>query len=170
MNIDDFAKRSPLYIKELHASAYNKSALNKHDIGGCRKNLGEFFLNAPCCLNTNLPADDCCCTTKKDVCFTTCDIVKNECIDTCPRCEGGLLILHVNLKNICLNKIIVVGVLLYENKKLYALKVKKITTGCSSYGKYGDFDAGEFCFVFPEDQLCQRRKFEVRVISNYVKF
>lgn len=155
MNTDDFNENN---------------SLDKHHIESCKINLGEFFINAPCCPDISPPSDNCCCNTKQDICFSPCDIVKKECIDVCPSCEGRLLILHVNLKNICPNKIIAVGVLIYENKKLYAFKVKKMPTGCFDGCKNKNFDAGEFCFVFPEDQLCQKRKFKVKVMSHYVEF
>ncbi|NMM64036.1 hypothetical protein HBE96_15420 [Clostridium sp. P21] len=88
-----------------------------------------------------------------------------------PQCtnQGRLLFLHVNLKNICPNKIIVVGVLIYENDKLYASKVKKMPTGYSSDCKYKDFDAGKFCFVFEEKEICKHRKFKAKVIYHYTE-
>lgn len=171
MNTDDFTENSSTSTKKSCDLVYNKSSSNKHDIRSCKINLGEFFSDAPCvpcCPDIKPSSDDCCSNAKKDICFPPCDIIKKECISVCPSCQGRLLILHVNLKNICPNKIIAVGVLIYKDKKLYAFKVKKIRTGCNC--KCKDVDAGKFCFVFPDKHLCEKRKLKVKVISHYVRF
>ena len=151
----------------MNADAFTKYMLNSKS---CNKYLGNFAINAQCFCCAKPSSDNCCCNSKKDICFDPCETVKKEFINVSPNCNGRLLVLHVNLKNICPNKMIVVGVLIYENNKLYALKVKKIHTGDFHDCKCRDLNAGKFYFVFKDDELCKKREFKVKVMSNYIKF
>lgn len=146
----------------------NESTFKKKNIKNCNKNLGKFTFKAKHCEN-NSWVDECCCNEIKDVCFSDCEVIKKECMEVCPKCNGRLLNLQVKLKNICPNRLIVVGVLIYENNKLYAFKVKKLHTGFFNCN-CKDFNAGEFCFIFKENDLCENRRFTAKVIHHYVRF
>jgi hypothetical protein len=145
MNTDDSTKNSLVPIKKWRNPVCNKNSPNKHNAESCNKNLGEFVFKAQCC-SDNLPSDNSC------------------------YCDGRLLFVHVNLKNICPNKIIVVGVLVYEDDKLYAFKVKKMFTGYCCDCECKDLDAGRFCFILEENELCSQRKVRTEVVSHYVNF
>ncbi|MGL4737659.1 MAG: hypothetical protein ACRCW2_09435 [Cellulosilyticaceae bacterium] len=90
-------------------------------------------------------------------------------------CEGRLLTVSVRLRNICSNKQLAVGVLVYEviNSDLVSRGFKAIqvttpppldpNTLCES------LKVGPFEFVLPEADvtLCNARTFRVRVIAHY---
>lgn len=136
----------------------------------CHKDLGEFVFSAEGCPPITPSSDTCCKYTEKDITVSPCQSIEQDCIDVYPDCEGRLLVLHVNLKNICPNRIIIVGVLIYENGRLYAIKAKKVRTGSSFHQSLENFDAGEFCFLFQEEHPYKQHTFKTKVISHYVNF
>ncbi|AKN32537.1 hypothetical protein Ccar_17390 [Clostridium carboxidivorans P7] len=155
MNTDNFSKNDS--IKKRHSHVHGKNLPSKHINKSCHRNLGNFVFNTQCCSNDNPDSNDCCNDKPK------------KCINLHKTFEGRLLFLHVNLKDICPNKTIVVSVLIYENDKLYAYKVKKMFTGSLDSCKCKEFDAGKFCFVIQENCICNERKFKAKVIYNYTE-
>lgn len=106
----------------------------------------------------------------KDVHYETCDLIKTtEFNDVTLNCIGRLLEVNVKLKNVCPDKQVSVGVLVYENTKLLSLKVCKVST----HGKncISELDAGKFCFVFNDSSLTcpPARTFTVKIIAHYLK-
>lgn len=158
MITDDSNRNHSISVNKWPTPVHGKISSSKHINKSCRENLGEFIFNAQCSSDINPTSDDCCNNTSK------------ECVNLNQSCEGRILILHVNLKNICPNKMIVVSVLVFENNRLYASKVKKMTTDSFDDCKCRDFDAGKFCFILQENHLCHGRKLKAKVISHYTKF
>ncbi|WP_051623580.1 hypothetical protein [Clostridium hydrogeniformans] len=115
-----------------------------------------------------IDSNECCYDVTKEINFPPCKMIKNEFLDVQPSCDGRLLIIKVNLKNICPNKKIAVGVLIYKDNRVYAFRAKKIDTGNCSQCICKNFNAGEFCFVFTEDNLCEYRKIKIKVIVHYI--
>jgi len=84
--------------------------------------------------------------------------------------DGRLLSLNLKLKNVRPNKLVVLGVLVYENNKLYTFKVKKLSTLGLSYNKCKNIDAGKLDFLFYDDKPFSQKNLKVKFIYNYVMF
>jgi|GEM_PF-3477465 hypothetical protein len=150
-------------------NAYAFAKKTKLNLKNCNKYLGNFTIKTQCCPYIKKHRGNCCCNAEKNISFSPCERIKKDFIDVSPSCSRRLLVLHVNLKNICPGKKIVVCVLIYENNKLCALKIKKINTDWFHTCKCRDFYVGKFCFAFKEEELCRYRKFKVKVLTHYVK-
>lgn len=109
----------------------------------------------------------CCYDETKIVEFSKCEVSHNTDVDINFHCVGRLLKLNVNLNSVCPNKKIAIGVLVFEGNKLVGFKVKELYTGRCRYNECNSISAGEFCFVFSENDLCRCRSFKIRVIAHY---
>ena len=109
----------------------------------------------------------CCCDKVKDIKFDCCEISQNKDIDVSMHCLARMLTVNVNIKDICPNKKIIVAVLVFEDNKLKGIKAREVFTKGECGCKCVDVCAGEFCFVFKEDDLSRCRNFRVKVISHY---
>lgn len=111
------------------------------------------------------PVSGCCNNNEKDTTFAFCEICKTDELSVDLKCLGRVLRLNVTINNVCPNKNVVVGILIFEDDKLKAVKVKEVNTcgltACSPV------KAGQFCFVFKEEDLCRRRTFTVKAIAHY---
>lgn len=76
-----------------------------------------------------------------------------------------MLKLNVTINNVCPNKTVVVGILIYEDSRLKGVKVKEINT--CGLTTCSPVNAAQFCFVFKEEDLCRRRTFRVKAIAHY---
>ena len=89
-------------------------------------------------------------------------------------CSGRLLSVYVNLKNVCPNRKIAVGVIVYENVNNVLVprgfKVAEVTTPSlgSDLSMCKTTKVGTFDFVLPENTtLCSERNFRIKVIAHY---
>lgn len=88
--------------------------------------------------------------------------MKNNCAD------GKLLVLNVKLKNICPNKILILGALVYDNNNLYAFKTKKLSTLGFSYNKCKNINSCKFSFMFHDYKPSNEKKLKVKFMYQYV--
>lgn len=127
-------------------------------------------------LNTDIAQvnEDCCCTRRQDITFEVCEDVKDFTLQNVElNCEGRFLKIRVELDNVCAGRNVAVGVLICENVAgtffTRGFKVREVTipglTGCQQ-----NVSAGEFCFVLPEENLCERRTVRVHVVAHYSSF
>lgn len=90
-------------------------------------------------------------------------------------CVGRLLTVYVKLRNVCPNRKVAVGVLLYEKVlnqvvprgfRAVEITTPSQTTNLSCMCK--DINVGPFEFVLPETtSLCSKRQFYTKIISHY---
>lgn len=132
-------------------------------------NLNRNVTEASCCHDVEPTSGDCCYGISKSITFEPCKMIESQCLDVSPSCDGRLLLLKVYLKNVCPNKHVAMAVLLYKNNRLYALKTRKIDTSDFRPCSCRDFYAGKFCFVLPEDNLCNIQEIKVKVIAHYIR-
>lgn len=111
------------------------------------------------------PVGDCCNNNEKDTTFGFCEICKTDELSVDLKCLGRVLRLNVTINKVCPNRHIAVGILIFEGNQLKAVKVKEINT-CGSTS-CAPVNAGQFCFVFKEEDLCRRRTFKVKAIAHY---
>ena len=112
----------------------------------------------------------CCFATQAPVNFEKCQLTANETITTTITCVGRFLDIDVILKNVCPNKVIDIGVLVFENDKLITFKVCTFFTDSSGDACIASVNAGKFCFVFEEPTACPpARTFTVKVVANYIE-
>ena len=168
MNTDDNTKKSsdPLnsFPPEEGKQLYSKS----NGIDGYKFNLGETVHFAEEGPSTSHTTSSNGLNENQDIVFMSWDILQKEAIEIEPSSEGRMLSLQVNLKNIHPDRILVVGALIYENSKLYAFKVKKLSTIGLSESQCKSINGGEFSFIIDESRPWKQRKFKVRLITHYV--
>ncbi len=168
MNTDDNIKKSsgPLssYSPEEGKNLYSKSKGSD----GLTLNLGETVYYAENKVITATPPQDNSPNESKDIVFMSWDILQKEAIEIEPSTEGRMLSIQVNLKNIHPNRLLAVGVLVYENSHLYAFKVKKLSTVGLSESQCKNINGGDFSFLIDESRPWKQRKFKVRLITHYV--
>lgn len=102
----------------------------------------------------------------ESIVFDTCEDLK--CVESTVRMdpEGHLLLVPVCLKHVRPNRALVVGVEVYLDKKLYALKTRKVFTGHHSCPKkIREFYAGDFHFLFTNScnkNIC------IKILAHYI--
>lgn len=112
----------------------------------------------------------CCFVDEKPVVYAKCELEKSESFnDITVNCTGRFLDVNVTLTGVCPNKLVNVGVLVYENDNLLSLKVCKLTTDNVEEGCISSQNAGTFCFVFDDDSCPPERTLTVRVVANYLE-
>lgn len=116
----------------------------------------------------NASSCSCCFSDNIDVTYSKCQLSKTETKEITLDCTGRLLEVNVILKNICPNKFVSVGVLVYENNKLLSLKVRKLSTD-DDRNCIKSLNAGKFCFVFDDSPCPASRTFTVKIVANYIE-
>lgn len=112
----------------------------------------------------------CCSGTPTPVNFEHCELEKTVDVSATVNCVGRVLDVDVTLKNVCPNKLVNIGVLVFdENNKLITFKVCKFSTDSTPGTCIPSVNAGKFCFVFDDDSCPSTRTLTVRVVSNYVE-
>jgi hypothetical protein len=123
---------------------------------------------------------DCCVDTGQDVTFAQCQEFQESTIYVSGlKCEGRLLKIKVNLSGVCRGRNVTVGVLVCENdpatqsviwRGFKACEITVPIAGGTANTCVDNVEIDRFCFVFPEDNLCETRTFKVRVIAHYSSF
>lgn len=157
-------------IEESKEYENNSVPLNSNINNACNINLGKTIYYFKDITDAKSSFDNFLCTEKKDMAFTPCDILQNHSIDVNNAYDSRLLILNVKLKNVCPNKLLVIGILVYENDKLYTFKAKKFSTLGLSHNKCKNIDAGKFSFLFYDKRPFNHKKLKVKFIYDYVMF
>lgn len=112
---------------------------------------------------------------QEEVTFKLCEDSKNISIDNVIlKHQGRFLKVTVNLHVLCPGKKIALGVILKEEVgndliikglKVCEISMPKISNKCIEKVFIKDF-----CFIIPEDDICDTRKFKIDVISHYSSF
>lgn len=125
---------------------------------------------------------DCCCDASEDVTFNACENFKEITIDdVLLKCQGRLLKVDVELDRVCPGRDINVGVLVCEEvtgtdqsgKDVVDESIIRGFRACTlnvpgeSEECIDNVNVGPFCFVIPEDNLCDERDLKVHVIAHY---
>lgn len=106
---------------------------------------------------------------EKEIIFNKCELCKEECIRTRLCDTGRLLYVDVKVNNAICNSKIAIAVIVYDECTIKGFKVREIDfkeyncEKCSS-----DCNIESFCFVLPDDELCNERCLKVKVIANYI--
>ncbi len=129
---------------------------------------------------------ECCQTEYKEDCPTAIDFSMNACDsyleydlgDTTLEGLGRILSLSTTIKNVCPNKRVALGVLLYElndEKEEFSRGMKTFTIPAHSCSSCRDITFKNIKFVVPEDislnnctRMCCARNFRVKVLANYI--
>lgn len=119
-------------------------------------------------------SEDCCGKVSEPIKFQRCEIVKKEEIRTNLDCEGRLLKIKVILDNVCFNKKIAVGVIIFNEEGIKGFKVKEIevlppTEAPGEDGNHCTSCCCKFCFVLP-GSVCPELTLKARVIAHYTGF
>ncbi len=120
-------------------------------------------------------AGECCCTKSQDITFEVCEDVKDFTIQNVElNCVGRFLKVRVELDNVCVGRNVAVGVLICENVQgtffTRGFKVREVTIPGTLIRCEQNVNAGEFCFVLPETNLCNRRTVRVHIVAHYSSF
>ncbi|MDO6355079.1 hypothetical protein Q3V94_08310 [Caloramator sp. CAR-1] len=115
---------------------------------------------------------ECCCNGSQNITFKPCEDVIDYTVGPYDlKCEGRFLKVRVRLKNVCCNRKINVGVLVCEpvdgtfyTRGFKACQIVVPGTGCK------DVTIDEFCFVFPDEDLCRSKTYVVKVVAHYAEF
>ncbi|MDW8801306.1 hypothetical protein P8V03_09080 [Clostridium sp. A1-XYC3] len=112
----------------------------------------------------------CCFVNQKSVVYADCELEKSEAFDNITlNCTGRFLDVNVTLVNVCPNKHVSIGVLVYDDqKRLISIKVCRLFTG-DGPNCIPSLNAGKFCFVFDDDPCPPPRTFTVRIVANYLE-
>lgn len=118
---------------------------------------------------------DCCCEKQQDITFNPCEDVKDFTIqDVVLKCEGRLLKVRVNLDRVCAGRKIALGVMVCENVGgtffTRGLRACEFTVPGTPGNCVDNVNVNEFCFIFPEENLCSTRRFKVNVVAHYSSF
>lgn len=118
---------------------------------------------------------DCCCEKQQDVTFNPCEDIKDFTIENVRlKCEGRLLKVRVNLDRVCRGKKIILGILVCENIEgtffIKGFRVCEIMVPGPANRCVDNVNVGDFCFIFPEQNLCCTRRFRVHVVAHYSTF
>lgn len=118
---------------------------------------------------------DCCCEKTQDITFESCEDFKDFTIQNVQlQCEGRFLKVRVELDRVCPGRKINLGVIVCEEEsgvlKTRAFRTCQFTVPGSPGTCVDNVRVDEFCFVFPEENLCRQRKFRVKVVAHYASF
>lgn len=106
--------------------------------------------------------------------FDPCNFAMNQDLEVSLSDSGKLLTISICLRNVCPDKDLIVGVLIYYNGKPYALETKEINTAdfcqcsccCCCCRGLEDICIDGFEFIFPPN-ICQQ-KVAVKAIVHYI--
>jgi hypothetical protein len=121
------------------------------------------------------PQCKCCCDKEAEVTFQPCEDVKDVVVeDVDLQCESRLLKVKVKLDRVCRGRNVAVGVIVCEDVK-GVLKTRgfrscEFNVPGSPGGCVENVPVNDFCFVFPESNLCNQRKFKIKVVAHYTSF
>lgn len=138
-----------------------------------------------CCNNQNLDNDPesscpCCCSASQPITFDPCAAIQDFTVENVTLgCQGRLLKIRVDLDRVCIGRDINIGVLVCEGVgnpptffirgfKACTVTVPPVTPGQT--GCRDNFRVDEFCFVLPEESICNPRNVVVKVIAHYSSF
>ena len=118
---------------------------------------------------------DCCCGKTQNVTFNSCqDVIDFTVQNVQLKCEGRFLKVRVELDRVCRGRKINLGVLVCENVGgtffTRAFRACQVTVPGTAGQCVDNFRVEEFCFVFPDDNLCSSRTFVVKVVAHYADF
>lgn len=156
-------------IEESKEYENNPMPLNSNINNVCNINLGKTIYYFEDITNDKYSSDNLSCNeTKYSLCPS--NIFQDPNAWDNDTCDSRLLSLNVKLKNVRPNKLVVLGVLVYENNRLYTFKAKKFSTLGLSYNKCKNIDAGKFSFLFYDKRPFAHKNLKVKFIYNYVMF
>lgn len=105
------------------------------------------------------------CKDSGKVCFPPCTICGSDEIETTVNESARVLNVRVKLKKVCGNKKVCLGVLVFEKGKLVRVRAQEIKVcgrdHCTCPPPI------DFWFIFEEKDICDGRKFEVKVVADY---
>lgn len=111
---------------------------------------------------------DCCFDISEGVFFDKCQDNEEKTIGPVRlKCQARLLKINVLLKNVCRGRKIALGVIVCEGKKTKGFKGTEIEipgkpgSGCTT------IKINNFCFVLPDKSICDKKRFEVKVVAHY---
>ncbi|MCT8977279.1 hypothetical protein N4T77_11755 [Clostridium sp. CX1] len=112
----------------------------------------------------------CCFVDQRAVVYARCELEKSETFDNITLdCTGRFLDVNVTLRNVCPNKLVSVGVLVYDaQNRLISIKACRLFTG-DGPNCIPSLNAGRFCFVFGDESCPPPRTFTVRIVANYLE-
>ena len=110
----------------------------------------------------------------KEISFGSCEDFKDCTINNVEmRHEGRLLRVRVDLDRVCRGRKVNLGVIIYENHKgsshIRGFRACQISIPGPIGQCIDNLRVGEFMFVFPDENVCRTRKFEVKVIAHYAE-
>lgn len=155
----------------------NQSKVNEDNYKGftpnnpCSINLGKtvYYFNKKPNKNSNISHSNV--NKKNNVIFESCNILRNRSFKITNKADGSqLLLLNIKLKNLKPNKFLLLGVLIYENNKLYSFKVKKFSTFGLNNIKCKNIYAGQFSFLFSDKKPLKDKSIKIKFVHNYVNF
>ncbi|MHC1681982.1 MAG: hypothetical protein AB6733_03375 [Clostridiaceae bacterium] len=105
------------------------------------------------------------CNDGGKVCFPPCTICGNEDIETTINESARVLNVKVKLKKVCGNKKVCIGVLVFEKGKLVRVRATEMKVcGRNQCTCPPPID---FWFIFEDRDLCDSRKFDIKVVADY---
>ncbi|MBU3810905.1 MAG: hypothetical protein H9893_04545 [Candidatus Niameybacter stercoravium] len=101
-----------------------------------------------------------------DISFTACEVTKCVKAGVHIDDEGHMLTVPVYLYDVCPCREVIVGVQVYVDGRLYAIKTKKVCTGgCRYCGRIHEKYVDDFCFLFAG--LCDE-KIDIKILAHYI--
>lgn len=90
-------------------------------------------------------------------------------------CEGRILKIKLNLRDVCRGRKIRLAVLFYEKqqrkkKELRGLRTCEFAVPGKPVGCLEELRVGDFCFILPEEHLCNRKAVVIKVVAHYASF
>ena len=105
------------------------------------------------------------CKDSGKVLFPQCTICGSDEIETTVNESARVLNVRVKLKKVCGNKKICLGVLVFEKGKLVRVRAQEIKICGKDHCTCPP--PIDFWFIFEDKDLCESRKFEVKVVADY---
>ncbi len=118
---------------------------------------------------------NCCCDKEAEVTFRPCEDVRDVTVDDVDlQCESRFLKVKVKLDRVCRGRTVAVGVIVCEDvkgvSKTRGFRSCEFTVPGPPGGYVENVSVNDFCFVFPENNLCDQRKFKIKVVAHYTSF
>ncbi|SCJ73456.1 Uncharacterised protein [uncultured Clostridium sp.] len=103
----------------------------------------------------------------EEIKFEKCKFISEKNITTYLSDTGRLLIVNVRLCKVLSDKVIAVGVLVFEDGMLKGFKARKVYSGQACKSLFKNVGVGKFVFVIPDDDICSTKKVKVKIIAHY---
>ncbi|MFA9397050.1 MAG: hypothetical protein ACERKV_02120 [Clostridiaceae bacterium] len=116
----------------------------------------------------NTKTANCECLLQENVEFAASDDYKNVNIVSTLSCGGKILKVIVKLNNICKNRKIAIGVIIYEKDRILAFKVSKVDPTEGTIAR--ENEEKEFWFALPDENANQKRNLAINVFAHYYDF